>query len=226
MVFLLLNFNFLLLLLAPLLENSLNTRANGNTEPPSKCIAEADLEGSGDSPPSPDCVRSVTSIPVVDCKQSKYGCCPDGWTDATGPNGDGCDVDGSGDGGAGGGLVTTISSIVTGILNKVTETLATDRSPVLWPETDDCNLTEFGCCPNGRTKATGPRYYGCTCEDCEYIWHFILNTFLTYLSFYRRPLRLLPGRLHARRRGQLRRLPVRPHALRLLSGRGDARHRA
>lgn len=116
----------------------------------------------------------MTSIPVVDCKQSKFGCCPDGWTDASGPNGDGCDLDGSGDNS--GLLVTTISSLLSGIFNTVTgmtgsgESVTTER---VWPETDDCNLTEFGCCPNGRKKATGPRYYGCTCEDCKFFCFYL-----------------------------------------------------
>ncbi|CAG2158354.1 unnamed protein product [Oppiella nova] len=37
--------------------------------------------------------------------------------------------------------------------------------PEITTDVIDCNATEFGCCPTGKKAATGPRYYGCTCED-------------------------------------------------------------
>lgn len=106
----------------------------------------------GDDPSM--CAISTTSANLVtDCSRSKFGCCPDGWNEAQGPNGEGCE-EGSGD----------ISTFLASTINTVMNIFITTEVPVT-EEDIDCSLTEFGCCPNGKKKATGIRYYGCTCHD-------------------------------------------------------------
>nr|XP_027204924.1 papilin-like [Dermatophagoides pteronyssinus] len=100
------------------------------------------------------CSMSTTSANLVrDCSRSKFGCCPDGWNEAQGPNGEGCE-EGSGD----------ISTFLASTIDSVMNLFVTSEAPVTGDDID-CSLTEFGCCPNGKKKAIGPRYYGCTCHD-------------------------------------------------------------
>lgn len=129
-----------------------------------KC--SGDEEGSGG-----DGSACTESISVKDCSSSRFGCCPDGWSEAQGPNGDGCE-DGSGDQNLF--ITSTLSSV-----GKIFTTLLdfydgadTTTTPL---DSDDCSQTEFGCCPNGIKKATGPRYYGCTCHECQYQLDFFLK---------------------------------------------------
>lgn len=104
------------------------------------------------------CISTTPSGLVKDCSKSKFGCCPDGWNEAQGPNGEGCE-EGSGD-------ISFISSTIASVMKLFTG--VTESTPEVSTYSLDCNLTEFGCCPNGKTQATGPRYYGCTCHDCKY----------------------------------------------------------
>ncbi|OTF72246.1 hypothetical protein BLA29_005219, partial [Euroglyphus maynei] len=108
--------------------------------------------GLGYDPSSCEMVTTPANL-VKDCSRSKFGCCPDGWNEAQGPNGEGCE-EGSGD----------ISAFLASTINTVMNLFVTTEAPVTGDDID-CSLTEFGCCPNGKTKATGPRYYGCTCHD-------------------------------------------------------------
>ena len=103
-----------------------------------ECTIEGSGEGSGE-----DCeegVQSRVSSKEPKCSTSKFGCCPDGITPATGNNFEGCE-EASGD---------------------------IDFNATAIAPSENCNLTEFGCCPDGKTRATGPRYYGCTCEQCKF----------------------------------------------------------
>lgn len=106
------------------------------------------------------CISTTPSGLVKDCSKSKFGCCPDGWNEAQGPNGEGCE-EGSGD-------ISFISSTIASVMKIFTG--ATDSTEEVSTYSLDCNMTEFGCCPNGKTQATGPRYYGCTCHDCKYYY--------------------------------------------------------
>ena len=108
--------------------------------PPEEC-GEGSGEGSGEL-----CPGKTTGIDSG-CVNSTFGCCQDGITSATGPDFEGC-VEGSGD-------------IDMNCTDTTCATVTTDGTQI------DCNATEFGCCPNGKKAATGPRYYGCTCEDCK-----------------------------------------------------------
>lgn len=121
-------------------------------------IPMPDGVGSGNS-------DSMTTIGTIDCATTTYGCCPDGWNSAKGSNMEGCDdEDGSGDGSN---LFTsTLSSILNTVYSVMGPTTSEPRT--IGEESDDCTLSPFGCCPNGKTKATGERYLGCTCEDYPY----------------------------------------------------------
>ncbi|KPM10538.1 papilin-like protein 2 [Sarcoptes scabiei] len=103
-----------------------------------------------------DCVKSTTPIDgmIKDCSQSQFGCCPDGWNRAAGPDGEGCE-EGSGD-------VSFYSSTPADVMQSFTTESEVSTIEI------DCSLTEFGCCPNGKKAAIGPRYYGCTCHDYPY----------------------------------------------------------
>lgn len=61
------------------------------------------------------------------CKKSTWGCCEDGISEATGPNFEGCDIDGR-------------------------------------PSGDFCSEAVYGCCPDGETPAQGANYEGCPRE--------------------------------------------------------------
>ena len=117
---------------------------------------------------------------IVECSKTRFGCCPDGWTEAGGPNGEDCD-DGSGDGSSI--FITSTLSYLGSLLNVVTGigvTEITRTEDIIIPTvgsvdnvnvSTNCNYSEFGCCPNGKKEATGPRYYGCKCEDCKYLFY-------------------------------------------------------
>ncbi|XP_078313590.1 uncharacterized protein LOC111130469 isoform X3 [Crassostrea virginica] len=61
------------------------------------------------------------------CKNTVWGCCEDGVSEATGPNFEGCDNEGR-------------------------------------PSGDFCKEAVYGCCPDGETPAQGANYYGCPQE--------------------------------------------------------------
>lgn len=83
------------------------------------------------------------------CASSKFGCCDDNVTEATGPDQEGC-------------LLEEITSTMepeeevttTEITTLVTEeftTIETETSP-----SEDCKNTTYRCCPDGVTTAQGP----------------------------------------------------------------------
>ncbi|XP_055949212.1 papilin-like isoform X1 [Argiope bruennichi] len=91
------------------------------------------------------------------CKDSKYGCCPDGITPA-GFNDEGCPKRNIAD---------------TNFTCEETEygccadnfTLALGPFKKGCPSLISCNSTKHGCCPDGVTEASGPNFEGC--EDIE-----------------------------------------------------------
>ena len=119
--------------------------------PSEECTDDGSVEGSGEL-----CLERTSQvlsvdIPSANCSNSTFGCCADGMSASTGDNFEGCD-EGSGQ------PIEDVFNCTDG--NCITSTTT--------EITLDCNATEFGCCPNGKKMATGPRFYGCTCEDCEY----------------------------------------------------------
>lgn len=67
-------------------------------------------------------------------------------------------IEGSGDDGEQTGVFTTIKSIIGSI---------TTLMPPVDKGEQNCNLTEFGCCPTGKKAASGLNYFGCSCDDCK-----------------------------------------------------------
>ncbi len=124
--------------------------------PSEDCTEEGSGEGSGGI-----CTEKSAHPPETPCSQTTFGCCPDGVSPSTGKNFEGCD-EGSGDA-IEGSFNCTDDTCITSIMPELT----TDLSATT-PEAVNCSATEFGCCPDGKKKATGPRYYGCTCEDCKF----------------------------------------------------------
>ncbi|XP_054714370.1 papilin-like isoform X2 [Uloborus diversus] len=91
------------------------------------------------------------------CKDSKYGCCPDGMTEA-GPSDEGC---------------PKINVTSTNTTCEEAEfgccadnfTLALGPFRKGCPSAINCNSTEYGCCPNEQTPAKGPNFEGCIVDD-------------------------------------------------------------
>lgn len=83
------------------------------------------------------------------CAASKFGCCPDKKTEAKGKNNKGCKED------------------------KPQEAKPDEEKPDKKPAVDSrhgedvkgCAESEFGCCPDGKTEATGKDYRGCDILD-------------------------------------------------------------
>ena len=126
--------------------------------PPEECTEDGSVEGSGEPCLDKTSESFNIDIPSPKCANSTFGCCPDGLSAATGENFEGCDE------GSGQPIEDAFNCTDGTCILSTTEGTGTL----------DCNATEFGCCPNGKKMATGPRFYGCTCEDCE--------SFLTYYS--------------------------------------------
>lgn len=166
--------------------------------PPGDCGEEGSGEGSGEV-----CIEtgSEAETKAQNCSTMPFGCCPDGTTAASGANFQGCG-DESG--------TTTEESLNCTDVSCISTATTTESSI-------DCNATEFGCCPNGKKLATGPRYYGCTCEDCEFgptVSALLLTLQLPLCCFS--PTWLLSRQVYAGARTQLRRMHLLPNALRLL----------
>ncbi|ESO07201.1 hypothetical protein HELRODRAFT_191089 [Helobdella robusta] len=85
---------------------------------------------------------NFSGCPEVDCSKTYYGCCLDGMRVASGPNFEGCHLEPEG----------------AYDPNRVTDS----REPVTQePFQINCQDTEYGCCMDGMTMATGPHYAGC-----------------------------------------------------------------
>ncbi|XP_022911513.1 papilin isoform X2 [Onthophagus taurus] len=85
------------------------------------------------------------------CASSPFGCCKDNTTQATGPNEKGCPEEKE-------------DKEVTDPLST-TESLSTETTE----ESVDCNISEFGCCPDGVKIAQGENFKGCDIfkDDCN-----------------------------------------------------------
>ncbi|XP_052743989.1 papilin isoform X2 [Bicyclus anynana] len=85
------------------------------------------------------------------CKSSKYGCCKDQNTEAKGPEKQGC------------------PETETTTTEKATP--ASTPEPAIAPTTtriESCDTTEFGCCYDNETDASGPNGEGCPCSITEF----------------------------------------------------------
>ncbi|KAM8920863.1 papilin [Pelodytes ibericus] len=78
--------------------------------------------------------------PAVSCQQSRYGCCPDGLMEAQGPDYEGCNQN-YGDGNVG-------------------RNERADPAPPVANE--ECRVSTFGCCFDNMNKASGPEGEGCS----------------------------------------------------------------
>ncbi|XP_017001607.2 papilin isoform X1 [Drosophila takahashii] len=108
---------------------------------------EIEIEGSGEE-------DSTTSEPAAGqpeapkgCRESENGCCPDGQTAASGPNGEGC----------------------SGCTRERYGCCPDSQTPAHGPNREGCCLdSEFGCCPDNILAARGPNNEGCECHYTPY----------------------------------------------------------
>ncbi|XP_050528636.1 papilin isoform X2 [Daktulosphaira vitifoliae] len=95
-------------------------------------------------PSNQGCYECVEGSGECDsCSDTKYGCCVDNITAANGPNFEGC-LD-----------LTTIENDI------ITSTDSSTQSSTDDIFIDSCKSSEFGCCPDDVTAATGPNFEGC-----------------------------------------------------------------
>ncbi|GAB6024702.1 hypothetical protein CHUAL_009835 [Chamberlinius hualienensis] len=83
------------------------------------------------------------------CSNTPFGCCPDGFSEATGPGNEGC----------------------PSCKNSSYGCCLDGETAALGPNYEGCELcatSEFGCCPNLQTLAKGPDYQGCGCETYSF----------------------------------------------------------
>ena len=107
------------------------------------------------------------------CQSSMYGCCPDGRTSAEGPNHRGCngieiltDCFGSTYGCCPDGETPMQGSDYEGcfdggLIEEEILSKTEDSGLGALPPSESCDLSENGCCIDGKTPAMGPRFYGC-----------------------------------------------------------------
>ena len=81
------------------------------------------------------------------CEGTKFGCCPDDVTAATGPKFEGC------------GCVSTEFKCCP---DQFTPANGTGYLGCT------CHTYEYGCCPDGKSIARGPGQEGCSCKDTEF----------------------------------------------------------
>ncbi|CAB4056958.1 PAPLN [Lepeophtheirus salmonis] len=106
------------------------------------------------------------------CASSEYGCCPGNMDTASGPYDDGCDSSNSKYGLCPDGITIAIGEDLLGCgCRYMPNGCCPDRStPAKGPgyEGCDCSTFEYGCCPDGESIAQGRHFEGC--KSCNSDW--------------------------------------------------------
>ncbi|XP_052756348.1 papilin isoform X3 [Galleria mellonella] len=106
------------------------------------------------------------------CAKSKYGCCPDNSTVASGPKGAGCLCNTTEFGCCPDGVTTADDADKTNCANCNTSAFgccADGKTPAHGYDNEGCCLLyEHGCCPDNYQPAKGPHFEGCNCKDTRF----------------------------------------------------------
>ncbi|XP_062596568.1 papilin-like [Saccostrea cucullata] len=103
------------------------------------------------TPTRPCMVKQCPEGPLENCRNSLFGCCPDGRTPARGLNLDGCEV--------------TCKGTRYGCCP---DQRTTARGPNGEGCGSDCSRSRYGCCPNSQNPAKGPNGEGCSTPCSRY----------------------------------------------------------
>lgn len=103
-----------------------------------------EIEGSGSSIDEIDQKPKKVCKKKIVCKSTKYGCCDDQVTIKLDENGLGCNT----------------SNVEINCETNPDQEGCSKASVV---DSDSCQLSQFGCCLDGTTKATGENLQGCGC---------------------------------------------------------------
>ncbi|XP_047512868.1 uncharacterized protein LOC125054801 [Pieris napi] len=128
-----------------------NTLSTETTEISSTTGSSTDLTTESDTTDS-DATDSVTTevSSTKTCKETKFGCCPDGVSRAGSIKGKGCPV-----------ILCDLTSYGCCSSDNVTAAVGNDQEGCP-PPPPTCKLSKFGCCDDNETEASGLNKEGCT----------------------------------------------------------------
>ncbi|XP_072930145.1 papilin isoform X3 [Epargyreus clarus] len=144
------------------------TKAEAETE----TTLETDTTPKMSSESTSDTTSETTPI-TESCADSKFGCCADNSTKATGFDGSGCPCDltefGCCPDGVSPAAGTNMEGCVMSCNTSAYGCCADGKTPAHGPEFEGCCLLyAFGCCPDNFRPADGPRLEGCGCKYAHY----------------------------------------------------------
>ncbi|XP_065198427.1 mucin-5AC-like isoform X1 [Sycon ciliatum] len=124
-----------------------NTASSGTDPQCSMCATPTTVAATTTAAPAATTTPApaVTTTPLLigGCSGTQYGCCPDGTTAASGPNQLGC------------------PSVATGTAAPAMTTTGLPAMTTTQMLIGGCAGTQYGCCPDGTTAASGPNQLGC-----------------------------------------------------------------
>nr|XP_046466549.1 papilin isoform X8 [Neodiprion pinetum] len=107
---------------------------------------------------------TTTTEIAKSCEGSKFGCCPNNETSATGENCEGCNIIN-----AENCTASDYKCCPTACQNSKFGCCVDGLTPAHGPNMEGCCLTTlYGCCPDNIQNAKGPNLNGCGCQNSKY----------------------------------------------------------